>query len=398
MSMTDTKAVDVAGDDKIACEICGARVHIIQEHLKNEHPAVSVAKYQELFCDAPLLSPRAKSIIAAKKSAEVEKVAREISPEGIEIAGYNVSKRPLSRTFELGAAAAARSKGGEEVLITYVKAPDEMAQYVPDLDRNYHFPIATLKAGLMALELNIPGMLWGHMGTGKSTMWEQIAARTGRPMIRIQHTANTEESHVIGQYLVKDGATVFELGPLPYAMKHGMIYCADEYDFARPSVMSLYQPVLEGKPLIIKEADAENRVIKPHPLFRMVATGNTNGTGDETGLYAGTMIQNAANYERFGMVEEVHYMEEKIEIAIISAQGGIPILDATKLVKFANMAREGFRQQKIGLPPSPRAMINAAKIGLRYDDYTRGIQFAYINRLSRIDQEAVREVMRRVGL
>ena len=90
--------------------------------------------------------------------------------------------------------------------------------------------------------------------------------------------------------VVKNGETVFELGPLPYAMKHGMVYCADEYDFAEPAVLSIYQSVLEGKPLIIKEADLENRVIKPHPNFRFCATGNTNGAGDSFGLYQGTRI------------------------------------------------------------------------------------------------------------
>lgn len=48
-------------------------------------------------------------------------------------------------------------------------------------------------------------------------------------------------------------------------MKHGWMYLADEYDFAQPNVLSVYQAVLEGKPLYIKEADAANRVIKPHP-------------------------------------------------------------------------------------------------------------------------------------
>ena len=385
-------------DEKIPCAICGARVHVIQEHLRNDHPAISVTRYQELYPEAPLMSARARRIFEDKKAGADKKPAPMIGESFEDVEGFKQARMPLGKVFDLGSSPAARSKRGDEVQVSFVQAPPELLQYVPAVDRNYHFPVATLKAGLLALELRMPALFWGHAGTGKSTLWEQIAARTGRPTIRIQHTANTEESHIIGQYVLKDGATHFELGPLPFAMKYGLVYQADEYDFGRPSVLSLYQPVMEGKSLVIKEADAENRIIKPHPMFRFVATGNTNGTGDETGLYAGTLIQNAANYERFGIVEEVLYMEERIESAIVAAQGGIPLVEASKLVKFANMAREGFKQSKIGLPPSPRAMIHAAQIGLRYDDYSKGVQFAYVNRLSRVDQQAVREVMRRVGL
>ncbi|MER9496479.1 AAA family ATPase, partial [Mesorhizobium sp. M0320] len=172
----------------------------------------------------------------------------------------------------------------------------------------------------------------------------------------VQHTAHTEESHVLGQYVVRtkmakhdvisgDGTrhevekpmsvTEFQLGPLPLAMIEGAVYCADEYDFAMPQVVALYQPVLEGKALVIKDAPPEYRLIKPHPEFRIVATGNTNGTGDETGLYQGTLIQNAANYSRFKITEEVTYMEPKIEETVISGQAGIERADAAKLVKIA---------------------------------------------------------------
>lgn len=68
-------------------------------------------------------------------------------------------------------------------------------------------------------------------------------------------------------------------------MKHGWVYLADEYDFAFPQILGVYQPVLEGEALVIKEATPEWRRITPHERFAFIGTGNTNGSGDETGLY-----------------------------------------------------------------------------------------------------------------
>ncbi len=80
----------------------------------------------------------------------------------------------------------------------------------------------------------------------------------------------------------------FEPGLLALAMKNGWVYLADEYDFAFPQILGVYQPVLEGEPLIIKEATPDWRRITPHKRFAFIGTGNTNGSGDETGLYQGT--------------------------------------------------------------------------------------------------------------
>lgn len=232
--------------------------------------------------------------------------------------------------------------------------------------------------------------------THNTTIFEQIAALTNRPMLRVQHTANMEEEHIVGGWRLRDGRTHFELGPLALAMKHGWIYMADEYDFGRPEVTSVYQAVLERKPLLIKEADPENRLIRPHANFRFVATGNTNGQGDESGLYQGTNLQNAANYERFGIVEKMPYMEPALEVRLISQKANVPMRDAEKLVDFATRIRTEFDGAKIGNPISPRSLIYAAQIGLARMDYGAGLKAAFINRLTSVDRETATQVAQRV--
>jgi len=206
-------------------------------------------------------------------------------------------------------------------------------------------------------------------------------------MIRIQHTVNTEESHINGQWTVKAGQTEFELGPLPMAMMNGWTYCADEYDFGLPSVLANYQAVLEGKSLVIKEAPAHLRVIKPHAEFRFVCTGNTNGSGDETGLYQGTMIQNSANYDRFGMVVNKKYMDKKAESQILQNHCKLTPVDADKMIEFASLVRQAYDGAKISDTISPRTLIFASKIGVMRGSFSQGLMLSFMNKLSKIDKE-----------
>ena len=391
----EVKSAEV--DSRIKCEVCGAMVHSIQHHLKADHSAegtaiVTLEEYQAKWPEAPLMSQ-----LAIQKIAEQRKAREAASVSADSAVGFATELQPFHEVFSLGRGAATMGASGNPIPVTVIKSLDPAFQeLVPDVDPNYVFNIDVLKTLLMGLELRIPVYLWGHAGTGKTTIYEQIAARTGRPMLRVQHTANMEEEHVIGGWRLRDGRTVFELGPLSMAMKFGWTYLADEYDFGRPEVLSVYQSVLEGKPLIIKEADSENRIIRPHPNFRFIATGNTNGQGDETGLYQGTSMQNAANYERFGIVEKMPYMEPAVEAALVSKQAKISVADAKKLVDFANRIRGEFESSKLSNPISPRSLIFAGRIGIARLNYLIGLEKAYLNRLTSIDREAATQLANRV--
>lgn len=401
--------------DGVKCLLDDVFVHSIPAYLKVIHPDVTVAAYQAQFGeDTPLLSQtlidarsrKAAAEAGVKINAATATVTR-IHPE--HLSSWEVAKaeqKKFAEVFDLGAVKAAQNKRGEPIMIevlgdrdsagTPLGFGDEIAAFVPDIDERYIFNIDLLKTVMMAFTLRKPLLAWGMHGTGKTTVIEQYCARTNRPTIRIQHTASTEEAHVLGQYVLKSGETVFEPGPLAIAMRYGLVYLADEYDFAMPNVTAVYQPVMEGKQLIIKEAPPEWRVVRPHPNFRFAATGNTNGAGDETGLYQGTQIQNAANYSRFGITVEVDYMPERQEIAVVASQGQIHADDAEKLVKIATAVRTAFRGSEIGVTISPRELINAAQLGrVLGGEWKQGLDLAYLNRLNTVDRKAVRDMAQR---
>lgn len=396
-------ATQVTAETRIRCESCGALVHSIEHHLKPgnipaAHAKMTFEQYKHQFPGAPVLSELALTKIAERNAAQAAVSASQKTVTAELKSGESTTEKKIfHELFDLDAKQpGALSSKGTPVNVTFVHPPAEFADMVPGINRGYVFNVDVLKSVLMGIEMKIPVYLWGHAGTGKTEMCKQVAARTGRPMIRVQHTANMEEEHVLGGHRLRNGQTLFELGPLPMAMKFGWLYLADEYDFGRPEVLSLYQPVLEGEPLIIKEADMENRVIKPHPNFRMIATGNTNGQGDETGLYNGTNMQNAANYERFGIVEQMPYMDKATESNVITLQSGVAKPHADKLAEFAKRVREEFAAGKLSNPISPRSLIYAAKVGDVRHNFRIGLDKAFIARLSSVDREAATQLAQRI--
>lgn len=399
--------------DKIKCQLCGEEVHSIAIHLRNAHgedssQPCSLDQYREQYPEAPILSKMAEEQIRKKKEAEAQKQAESAAAapsKSSEPAG-EFERVPFHEAFRFGKSVkAAFTKTGNPIPVTRDNRSDEFDYLVPEWNENYILNPELAKTVMMGIELKSPIFLYGHSGVGKSSIFKQLCAGLNRRLFRFQHTVDTEESHIVGQWTVQkevDAAgnavavTRFELGPLPMAMINGWLYLADEMDRSSPTVLSAYQAILEGEPLIIKNAPPHLRVIKPHPMFCFAATGNTNGTGDQTGLYQATLVQDAATIERFGIVAMVDYPPEKQEIAMISAATGLHQDDAKKIRQYANEIREKAFPNQVSLTIGPRVAINMARIGMMKGDFKEGVQYAYANRLPEAEREAAMSLAKRI--
>lgn len=377
----------------ITCELCKGQFHSISAHLKDAHPDISVEDYKRMFPEAPLLSKYGVAKIEEYRKS-LEKIEAESKITVVPTESEDSVKKTVRSVFGISVS----NKKGEEIKVSVLNDSNntKTQALIPEVSDNYIFSPQELKYQLMALEMNLPCLVWGHKGTGKTEGIEQICARTNRAFMRVQHTANTEEAHIVGQWIVKNKETVYQLGALPLAMMHGWVYVADEYDFATPHVLSVYQSVLEGKPLVIKDAPEELRIIKPHKNFRFFATGNTNGTGDETGTYAGTLTQNSANYDRFGIVVHKDYLPAKSEKNILIKKTGITKEDANKLVDFASKIRKAYASGKVNDTISPRALINASQIGICLGDFMQGLRLSFTNKLTAVDEEIALQIAQRI--
>ena len=153
-------------------------------------------------------------------------------------------------------------------------------------------------------------MIQGYHGTGKSTHIEQVAARLNWPCIRVNLDSHISRIDLIGKdaIVLNDGkqVTEFREGILPWWLQHACALVFDEYDAGRPDVMFVIQRVLEveGKLTLLDQ----NRVIRPHPSFRLFSTANTVGLGDTTGLYHGTQQINQGQMDRWNIVATLNYL------------------------------------------------------------------------------------------
>ena len=151
------------------------------------------------------------------------------------------------------------------------------------------------------------------LSNNKTTMIEQACAALGRECFRVNITNMTDEDELLGSFVLEDGKTIWKDGPVTLAARRGAVLLLDEYDQATPKTMCL-QPVLEGKPFLIKRI---NEIITPAAGFTVVATANTKGQGDETGRFIGANVMNEASLDRFPVCLEQEYPSRITERRIV---------------------------------------------------------------------------------
>ncbi|EPW5861890.1 AAA family ATPase, partial [Salmonella enterica subsp. enterica serovar Cerro] len=91
----------------------------------------------------------------------------------------------------------------------------------------------------------------------------------------------------------------------------------------------------------------------------------------------------------------VKYMSTKAEVNML-AEAGVIREYAEKMVKFANLVREGYEQHLISQPIGPRELLLSAKIGMMRGDFSAGIEKSFINKLPSTSAQAAREVVQKI--
>jgi hypothetical protein len=194
--------------------------------------------------------------------------------------------------------------------------------HVPAIDADYIFRPFDLLRCLYGIVTNQRTYLHGHTGSGKSTLVEQVAARLNWPYMRVNFDSEITRMDLIGRdVLINEGGVTtskFADGILPQMMAGPYIGCFDEMDFVRPDVAYVMQRALEGGGLMLTEDGG--RIVKPHRMFRIFATGNTVGQGDEFGMYQGARPQSLAMLDRFTVWVKVEYLNSTERKKLLKAR------------------------------------------------------------------------------
>jgi cobaltochelatase CobS len=283
-----------------------------------------------------------------------------------------------------------------------VPAYSEADEHVPDTDPDYLFDRETTLAILAGFARNRRVLVTGYHGTGKSTHIEQIAARLNWPCVRVNLDSHISRIDLIGKdaIVIRDGMQVTEFrdGILPWALKNNIALCFDEYDAGRPDVMFVIQRVLEvsGRLTLLDQ----NKVIRPHPAFRLFATANTVGLGDTSGLYHGTQQINQGQMDRWSIVSTLNYLPHDNEVNIVAAKvpdyrddKGRAII--AKMVRVADMTRNAFINGDLSTVMSPRTVITWAENAEIFGDIGFAFRVTFVNKCDELEQAVVAEFYQR---
>ena len=283
-----------------------------------------------------------------------------------------------------------------------VPAFSQRTEHVPDVDEAYRFDHDTTLAILAGFAHNRRVMVQGYHGTGKSTHIEQVAARLNWPCIRVNLDSHISRIDLMGKdaIVLRDGMQVTEYreGILPWALQHACALVFDEYDAGRPDVMFVIQRVLEveGKLTLLDQ----NRVIRPHPAFRLFATANTVGLGDTTGLYHGTQQINQGQMDRWNIVATLNYLPHDAEVAIVlakmpgyeSAEGKQTV---SNMVRLADLTRQGFINGDVSTVMSPRTVLTWAENARIFNDLAFAFRITFLNKCDEVERATVAEYYQR---
>ena len=261
---------------------------------------------------------------------------------------------------------------------------------VPAKIEGYHFRPELVDSLAYALTVNERIYLSGHTGTGKSSLVDQVAAYLNWPVVRVNFDSEISRMDLIGREVLtqEDGTTVskFVDGILPTAMQQPCILLLDEIDFVRPDVAYVLQRLLETDGELVITEDGGRRV-KPHPLFRIVATGNTKGQGDETGHYTGARTQSAAFLDRFCVWADVPYLDAA-QITEMTGKSEIASYYAEHVAAFID--------GQVNLPLSPRGVTAWNRMARVVGDVKTAFNATLLNRATEADRAVMSGIADRV--
>lgn len=262
--------------------------------------------------------------------------------------------------------------GGLE--LTVINQQDAL---IPSHAENIHLLEEHAQCLALAIQSDLPTLLIGETGTGKTSVIRYLAFKRQQGYTRINmHGYNTPDE-LIGSKSVKGGATYYENGILTNAMLKGHIVVLDELNATPPDCTFIIHGLLDDdKRIALPNGD----IIRPHKDFRFFATMNPD--------YEGTRALNRAFMDRFSIVLNVDILPPDQEQSLLIDRTAVDKGLAEKMVQLAWLGRKAYREHKTMMMISTRTLLQWAHLMTQGIENTTAYNIAVVNKAHGDEKEA----------
>lgn len=246
----------------------------------------------------------------------------------------------------------------------------------------YYEPFA-IEAVRMSIDHDMPALLIGDTGTGKTTLIRELSKLDGAELVRINLTGQTGVDDIIGRWVVTSGSMEWKDGLLTRAMREGKRVVLDELNMALPEILAkLHSLMDEDRMITLTEKDGE--IVRPSEGFRLFGTMNPSGD------YAGTKEMNRAFLSRFPIVLEMGTAHD--EGALIVERTGILAETAVALVNVAQELRTARKDGRVSFYASTRDMLQASAMIALGMAPSLAVKLAILGKVVDEEKEAVKKI------
>lgn len=208
-----------------------------------------------------------------------------------------------------------------------------------------------IEIALAARENQLPLLLKGPTGCGKSRFVQYLAWRFQLPLITVSCHDDLSTSDLVGRFLVKGNEAVWQDGPLTLAVKAGGICYLDEVVEARKDTTVVIHPLTDDRRELPIEKLGE--IFRAPSDFMLVVSYNPGYQSVLKDLKPSTR-------QRFVSLN-FDYPSEENEVRIVCGECGADETLVKRLVQLAVMTR-GLKDSGLMEGASTRLVIQTARL------------------------------------
>jgi len=202
-----------------------------------------------------------------------------------------------------------------------------------------------------AYRSQLPMLLKGPTGCGKTRFVEHMAARLGRPLYTVSCHDDLTAADLVGRHLIGDGATYWNDGPLTRAVREGAICYLDEVLEARKDTTVVLHPLSDNRRILPVERTGET--LHAPPEFMLVVSYNPGYQNMLKGMKPSTR-------QRF-LATSFDFPGPELELEVLIGESGIDEARGRRLIQLANALR-ALKDHDLEEAASTRLLVYAATL------------------------------------